>query len=392
DAIDANVSISAPNITGGTFTGGEFQTGFATVVTNAKTIPVAPDSLEELDVMDASELPDSGTVYIETATGLQAVTYTSKAGNVLFGVKTTGTAIDAASGDLISYYSLYSSLSAGELKVLGGTIKSAEMIGSTFKTATSGRRVEITKDFNGITFYDTTGGSVDIWSEASGIISISGNVGITGDIQPANYISYDGTAGATATVNGLVFKNGLYTSGSFSASGVSDGDKGDITVSGSGAVWNIDAGVIGSTEIANDAVTFAKMQNINTDRLLGRSTASSGNIEEITIGSGLTLSGGELSATSSVPDTSVYVTKANTQVITGTKYFTGIIQGGVRDAYNLYNAGADTKYNADDFLKVSNSLSDLGSAALARSNLGLVIGTNVQRSEERRVGKECRTR
>src|SRR5690606_12878447 len=103
DAIDANVSISAPNITGGTFTGGEFQTGFATVVTNAKTIPVAPDSLEELDVMDASELPDSGTVYIETATGLQAVTYTSKAGNVLFGVKTTGTAIDAASGDLISY-------------------------------------------------------------------------------------------------------------------------------------------------------------------------------------------------------------------------------------------------------------------------------------------------
>lgn len=55
--------------------------------------------------------------------------------------------------------------------------------------------------------------------------------------------------------------------------GVSDGDKTDITVSASGATWSID----------NDAVTYAKVQNVSaTDRLLGRSTAGSGDIEEIT--------------------------------------------------------------------------------------------------------------
>jgi len=55
----------------------------------------------------------------------------------------------------------------------------------------------------------------------------------------------------------------------------------------SGDVTN-SAGVV---TIANDAVTFAKMQNISTDRLLGRDTAGSGDMEELTVGGGVEFTG-----------------------------------------------------------------------------------------------------
>ena len=43
--------------------------------------------------------------------------------------------------------------------------------------------------------------------------------------------------------------------------GVTDGDKGDITVSSSGTVWNIDLGVITDVEIASDAVGAVELKN-----------------------------------------------------------------------------------------------------------------------------------
>jgi hypothetical protein len=85
----------------------------------------------------------------------------------------------------------------------------------------------------------------------------------------------------TSTLKGLAPASGggttnfLRADGSWAApssGGVTDGDKGDITVSSSGTVWTIDAGV----------VTYAKIQNVSaTDRLLGRSTAGAGSVEEI---------------------------------------------------------------------------------------------------------------
>jgi Repeat of unknown function (DUF5907) len=54
--------------------------------------------------------------------------------------------------------------------------------------------------------------------------------------------------------------------------GVTDGDKQDITVSSGGTIWTIDTG----------AVTYAKIQPMTSSRLLGRTTAGTGSVEELT--------------------------------------------------------------------------------------------------------------
>ncbi len=120
---------------------------------------------------------------------------------------------------------------------------------------------------------------------------------------------------------------------------------------------------LGTTALADDAVTYAKLQNVSaTDRLLGRSSAGAGNVEEIPLtaaGRALLDDTDAAAQRTTLGLGSIATQNANNVAITG-----GTITGGsITGITDL--AVADGGTGASD-------------AATARSNLGLTIGTNVQ--------------
>lgn len=145
-------------------------------------------------------------------------------------------------------------------------------------TVTDGDKGDITVSGSGATW--TVDNSAITYAKMQNISAVSRLLGCGSATTGA---PQEITLGTGLSMSGTTLNN--------TVTGITDGDKGDITVSGSGATWTID----------NDVVTYAKMQNVSTtSRLLGRASVGAGDVEEITIGSGLSLSGTTLSASSSI--------------------------------------------------------------------------------------------
>ena len=142
---------------------------------------------------------------------------------------------------------------------------------------------------------------------ANGVVSTSK---LGGDITTAGKaLLDDADAAAQRTTLGL----GTLATQSGTFSGTSSGtNTGDQTITLTGDVTGSGTGSFAAT-IANDAVSYAKIQNVSAaSKLLGRGDSGSGDVQEITIGSGLAMTGTTLSASGGgggAPDSADYLVK-----------------------------------------------------------------------------------
>ena len=126
---------------------------------------------------------------------------------------------------------------------------------------------------NGSTAWNSrpyAGASVGVvpWGAITGTLSAQTDLAAALAAKQATLVS--ATNIKTINGNSILGAGDLVISGG--GGGISDGDKGDITVSGSGAVWTIDSGV----------VSLSKMADLATSTIIGRATAGTGVPEALT--------------------------------------------------------------------------------------------------------------
>ena len=170
-----------------------------------------------------------------------------------------------------------------------GTPKSS---GST-TGAPSNAAYVVTSTHANLTNEDVATSSTSVIVALSGITVEWERAALTGDVTASQ------NDNATTIANNTVSDAKLRDSSGYSVIGkasTGSGDPADIvaadeTVLGRTGGGNVAFAQVATGQIASDAVTFAKMQNIATDSLIGRDTAGTGDPENITLDSTLEMTG-----------------------------------------------------------------------------------------------------
>ncbi len=167
----------------------------------------------------------------------------------------------------------------------GGTLQNDFLIGSTLTTpATS---IVVNSD-----------GYVPPFKGPDGLVALYNADGMA--LLPRTVGSVIPTGGTTGQVLAKASNSDMALSWTTpTGATLADGDKGDITVSGSGTVWNIDAGAVGTTELATTEVTefiedaiaalFARSSHLGITFTYADNGSGQGTLSAVTSSGGLSL-------------------------------------------------------------------------------------------------------
>lgn len=211
------------------------------------------------------------------------IAYSSLSGLPTLLTAVTGTAPIVSSGGTAPAISIAAattaaagSMSAADKLKLDGIAAGAEVNVNADWNASSGDAQILNKP----TLHD----AVTLSASVADILGLSGQELTADDPGTDRLVFWDDSAGKlthlTVGANLSITGTTLDASGG-GGGGISDGDKGDITVSEGGATWTID----------NGAVTLAKMENRASGTLIGRHAGGTGTPQEVSVGNGLEFSG-----------------------------------------------------------------------------------------------------
>lgn len=196
---------------------------------------------------------------------------------------------------------------AGPAGPTGGGVTSVNVSGGLTGLTTSGGPITSSGTI-------TLGGVVAVSAGGTGASDAATaltNLGAYPASNPNNYTSNGGTVtsfgftnanGVSGTVTnstttpnltvslGAITPTSVAASGTVTGSNLSGSNTGDQTITLTGDVTGSGTGSFAAT-IANNAVTFAKVQQVATDKILGRDSSGTGVVEELAVSGGVEFTG-----------------------------------------------------------------------------------------------------
>jgi hypothetical protein len=196
---------------------------------------------------------------------------------------------------------------AGPAGPTGGGVTSVNVSGGSTGLTTSGGPITSSGTITLGGVVAVSAGGTNATTAAAALTSLgaypasnpNGYTSNTGTVTSFGFTNANGVSGtvtnATTTPNltvslGAITPTSVAASGTVTGSNLSGSNTGDQTITLTGDVTGSGTGSFATT-IANAAVTFAKMQTVATDKLVGRDSSGIGFVEELTVGGGVEFTG-----------------------------------------------------------------------------------------------------